>query len=169
MANIISERLGIKLVGLDTLSWLPDWEARDHQDLRELVLSEVEDDNWVVDGNYTHLRDIIWLRANCIIWLNYHFSLVLYRSLRRTVTRIFTKEELFTGCYETFSQSFFSKDSIIWWVITTWGSKRRKYRIIYDNPITYNFYPIELKSPKETEDFLRAFPENVLRSIYNSN
>ena len=49
---------------------------------------------WVLAGNYSKLRDIIWPRAESIIWLDYPFLLVFERLLSRTKRRWWRKELL---------------------------------------------------------------------------
>ncbi|MDP8238758.1 MAG: hypothetical protein P9X24_06695 [Candidatus Hatepunaea meridiana] len=165
LAKAIGKRTGIKHLELDAVSWLPNWESRDTNDLRRLVEIEVQKENWIIDGNYTILNDIIWSKATTILWLNLPFYLIFYRAITRTIGRIFTKEELFSGCYETFCQSFFTKDSIIWWVITTWRKKRNQYRQIFDNPTNMNIDYIEIRSPGETEQLI----ENIYKKYIKEN
>ncbi|MFN8462587.1 MAG: hypothetical protein U0X93_12570 [Anaerolineales bacterium] len=45
-------------------------------------------------GNYHVVRDLIWTKAEAIIWLDYPFLLVLRQLTRRTFTRWWTQELL---------------------------------------------------------------------------
>lgn len=117
----------IEYIELDQIHWLPNWEERPDEEFRELVNKAISSDSWVVDGNYSVARDVIWPRATKIIWLNHSFSLVLYRSFTRSIKRAWTKEKLFAGNIESFKQTFFSRDSIILWVLTTYHQKRKTY------------------------------------------
>lgn len=89
--STFSQQLAIKeeieYIELDQLHWLPDWKERPDEEFRELVNKATSSDSWVVDGNYSVARDVIWPRATKIIWLNHSFNLVLYRSITRSIKR----------------------------------------------------------------------------------
>lgn len=53
-------------------------------------------------GNYGRVRDLLWPRADTIVWLDYAFPLVLGRLTARTVRRAVTGEILWNGNRETF-------------------------------------------------------------------
>lgn len=151
LARKLAERLDIPHVELDQLFWLPNWEQRSKEEFRTLVEKAVAADRWVVDGNFSSVRDITWPRATHAVWLNYSFPVVFYRALYRTVSRAITKEELFSGNRESFRQSFLSRDSILWWVLTTFRKNRRRYREFSDEHTYPNLQWIELRHPREAE------------------
>ncbi|MCA9787618.1 MAG: adenylate kinase [Candidatus Cloacimonetes bacterium] len=119
--------LGRTPTELDNLYWLPDWEPRLLSDFRARVDAVTREPRWLVDGNYSPVRDLVWPRATLLIWLDHSFPRVFARSLRRTVTRCATGEELFAGNRENWRLAFFSRDSILWWVIRTWKRRRREF------------------------------------------
>jgi adenylate kinase family enzyme len=126
-ARKLSTCLGVCHIELDALFWQPEWVERPVSEFKLLIEQETSVDHWVADGNYSPVRDIVLGRATDIIWLNYSFPLVLSRALSRTVSRILTREELFSGNRESLRQSFFSRDSILFWVLKTFRRNRVKY------------------------------------------
>ena len=50
-----------------------------------------------MDGGYSPIRDLIWSRADTIVWLDYPMPTVLGRWARRTATRIRSGEEFWPG------------------------------------------------------------------------
>ncbi len=110
----------------------------------------------MIDGNYSRVRDIVWARGTTVIWLNYTFRVVLCRALRRTVKRAVTREELFSGNRESFRKSFFSQDSIILWVISSYRRLRRNYRRILDNGEYPHLQVIELRNPSHAETLIAS-------------
>ena len=114
-------------VELDALHWLENWQERDVDSFRELVATEVAGERWVIDGNYSRVREQVWSRATTVVWLNYSFPRVFGRATWRTVRRVVTRERLFGGNRESFVQSFFTSDSILVWVVSTYGRRRREY------------------------------------------
>ena len=154
LARRLAETLDMPHVELDQLFWLPNWEQRSTEEFRALVKEAVAADHWVVDGNFSSVRDITWPRATHAVWLNYSFPVVFYRALYRTVSRAITKEELFSGNRESFRQSFLSRDSILWWVLTTYRKNRRRYRKYCDEHTYPDLTWIELRHPREAEILL---------------
>lgn len=152
----IGEKLGFPHTELDSLHWLPGWKTRSKEEFREKVQQTTAAPQWVIDGNYSTARDIVWSRADTIIWLNYRFSLVLYRALKRTITRLINREKVCNGNVESFRQSFFSRDSILLWVLHTYARNKRNYTTILRQPEYAGHRVIELNSPKQTQNFVHS-------------
>ena len=99
---------------------------------------------------------MVWGRASTIIWLNYSFPRVLLRGLGRTVKRSLTRELLYTGNRESFRKSFFSRDSILRWLGTSYPEHRRAYREIFDGGAFDHLSLLEFRRPHETRRFLHS-------------
>jgi adenylate kinase family enzyme len=154
VSKIIAKKLGIKFVGIDYIHWLPNWTPMPDDELWRRIDRETAEPSWIIDGNYSRLQDLTLSRADVILWLNYSFFRVFYRALSRTISRIITKEELFPGCRESFYLSFCSKESILWWVITTWKKKNSKYRKIFDEKVFGDKSYIECRSQIELDQYV---------------
>jgi len=141
-------------VELDALFWQPNWTPRPPEEFRKLVEQELSQDCWVADGNYSVVRDLVWSRPTTVIWLNYVFALVLWRALTRTVRRVLTQEELFSGNRESLRMVFFSRDSILWWVLTTFHRRRKRYRELFDTRTSSQLVYVEFRNPTEAQNFL---------------
>ena len=156
LARQLSRVLGSPHVELDGIHWMPGWQLRPMDEVRRMVGEAAAAERWVMDGNYSAVRDIVWGRATAVVWLNYPFRVVLWRCLSRTVRRVITREELFSGNREGFRQSFLSRDSIILWALTSHGQVRRKYRRILDDGDFPHLRVIELRNPSEVEKLVEA-------------
>ena len=155
-ARQLARLLGAPHIELDALHWLPDWVPRPTDEFCTLVAPAVSQEQWVMDGNYRAVRDLVWSQATAVVWLNYAFPTVFGQVLRRTLRRTLTREELFTGNRESLRRSFLSRDSILWWVITTFRRRRRQYRALFDQPATVSCVYIEFRRPSEARRFLVA-------------
>jgi adenylate kinase family enzyme len=153
----LSKVLKAPHIELDDIHWRPGWVEIPDEEMRRLVLKEVEQENWVVVGNYRSVRDIIWPRADTIIWLNYPFKIVLYRALKRTIRRVFFKEVICNGNVETFKRSFLSRDSILLWVLQTYHRRRRDTPQFLKRPENSHLKIIEFQHPNEAAHFLKTF------------
>lgn len=153
----LASKTNIEYIELDQLHWLPDWAERPDPEFRALVSNAVSADSWIVDGNYSVARDVIWPRATQIIWLNHSFSLVLYRSITRSIIRAATKQKLFAGNVESFKQTFFSRDSIILWVLKTYHQKKKNYSHILKQVEVKGIEVIEFNNQSQVDNYLAGF------------
>lgn len=153
-ARNLASHLGVDHTDLDSLFWLPGWQEREDDDFRARVAAWAVRECWVVDGNYTRVRDLLWPRATAVIWLDYPFFLVLWRSLKRTVRRAVTGEEICNGNRETLRKSFLSRDSILLWVIQTHAKNRKRYAATFEDWAYPNAVKIRLKTPAEAAALL---------------
>ncbi|MBD1874839.1 adenylate kinase [Nodosilinea sp. FACHB-131] len=154
LARQVAQRCLLSHVELDALQWEPNWTPTEPQVFRDRVRLALSGDRWVVDGNYSAVRDIVWSRADTVVFLDYPFGLVLRRLLRRTWRRSLHQEELWNGNRETFRQSFFSRDSILVWLLRTYWKKRKQYPALFRQPEYAHLATVQLRSPKAAEKWL---------------
>src|SRR5690349_5850250 len=127
-ARELAQRLSAAHVELDELYWEPNWTEAPRPVFRGRVTQAVQRDRWVLDGNYRSVRDIVWPRADTIVWIDYSMSIVFRRVFVRTMRRCWTGQELWSGNRERFWTQFFStNDSILVWALTSWRKHRREY------------------------------------------
>lgn len=156
LARALSARLGVIHVELDALHWDPGWTEVAASIFRERVDAALPVDRWVVDGNYSKVRDLVWNRADTLVWLDYPLPLILTRLARRTTRRIVWREELWNGNRERFSGAFLSRDSLFVWAITTHRRRRREYDAILKETRYGDLQVIRLSSPGETRRWLAS-------------
>jgi len=167
-ARRLARVLGCPHVELDELYWGPKWTPKPGDHFRRLVNAAVQGPRWVVDGNYSAVRDGVWPRATTVIWLNYGFATVFARVLRRTVRRIIRREPLFAGNEESLKRSFLSRDSILLWMIRTFYDKRRRYGTLRASDAFANLDWLEFRTPAHADSFLRDM-ENRATAAATSN
>jgi adenylate kinase family enzyme len=160
-ARSLARTLGCPHIELDALYWLPHWVERPSDEFRALTAQALSQDCWVTDGNYGIVRDLAWSRATTVIWLNYAFSVVLWRALTRTLRRVLTREELYSGNRESFCMAFFSCESILLWVITTFHRRRKQYRQLFHTRTFPQLTYVEFRSPTESQIFLKGLQTTV--------
>ena len=114
-------------VELDALHWEPNWTEAPDAVLRERVSNAIAADGWVVDGNYSAVRDLVWGRAEAVVWLDLPLRTILWRYLRRTARRLARRQELWGGNRERLGTHLFSRDSLLWWILTTYRRRRAEY------------------------------------------
>jgi adenylate kinase family enzyme len=157
----LAQQLQVEHIELDQLHWLPDWQPRSLAEFRDLVSQAIATERWVLDGNYSKVRDLVWPRATHLIWLNYSFPIVFGRALRRTFRRIFLRESLFADNRETLRQVLFDRESILWWVIRTYRRRRREYPQLFLEEEHMHLQVIALNRPREAQFILDLLKDDV--------
>ena len=127
LAARLAELLEVPHVELDALHWEPNWTEAPPPVLRERVAAAIAGDGWVVDGNYATVRDLLWARAEAVVWLDLPLRTILWRYVRRTSRRIVGREELWAGNRERLSTHLVGRDSLLWWILSTYRLRRREY------------------------------------------
>lgn len=133
-AGRLAGSLQLRHVELDRLFWKPEWTETPDDDFLPAVDAATRGDRWVVDGNYSRTRPIVWPRADTLIWLDYTFLRVFWQLLLRSVRRSVRREILWGGCRETLARQFISRDSILWWCMKTYSKRRKNYPDVLARP-----------------------------------
>ena len=127
LAASLANRLGLPLVELDPLHWEANWTEASPEVMRARVAAAIAGSEWVVDGNYAVVRDLVWARAEAIVWLDLPLRTILWRFAVRTARRVVRHEELWCGNRERLRTQLLSRDSLLWWILTTYRRRRREY------------------------------------------
>ncbi|MGW0966429.1 adenylate kinase [Streptomyces sp. NPDC002516] len=155
LARALSTRLGLPYHEMDALYFNgPDWSVNDK--LAEEVAALVAEPRWVVDSlGYPEVRDLLWERADTVVWLDYPKRVVMPRVLRRSLRRSATREALFGGNRETW-KGWLSREHPVWWAWSQHGARHREIdRRIGDG----RFAPLDthrLGHPRATEAWLAS-------------
>ena len=87
LARELARELGVPHIELDALYFGPQFSTAPLSVLRERVSAAVSADRWVTDGNKSAVRDLVWPRADTVIWLDYPLRVSLWRLGRRALWR----------------------------------------------------------------------------------
>ena len=119
----------------------------------------------MVSGNYSKVRDLIWTRADTLIWLDYPFPLVFWRLLRRTIRRVVTQEDLWgSGNRESWRVQFFSRDSLFLWALKTHWLYQRSITEALQQPEHAHLHVLHFSAPWQTERWLAGLARKNPRS-----
>lgn len=155
-ARAITAHAGGEHIELDALFWGPNWTPKPEATFKSLVANAIASERWVVDGNYSVIREIVWPQATTVVWLNLSFPVVFWQVLRRTLIRAFNHQELWQGNRESIRRSFFSKESILWWVITAYRRRQSEFARLQRDAIYPHLSWIELRNRDEVDAFLAS-------------
>ena len=154
LAARIARRTGLPYHPVDDLTWEPGWVAVPDDVQRDRIARICAGDEWVLDSAYGSWRDLPLARADLIVGLDFPRWLSYGRLLRRTVTRLVSRETICNGNRETL-RALLAKDSILVWHFSSFRRKRRRMREwrAEDGERVLLF-----RSPSEVDRWLRGLP-----------
>jgi adenylate kinase family enzyme len=158
LARKLASLLSVDHIELDQLHWRENWTEAPLQEFRLSVDAATDRSSWIVDGNYSVVRDIVWRKATHIIWLEYPFFTVFGRCFSRTVMRSYTREKLFSNNRETLAKSFLSTDSIILWMLKTYHRRKKEYPKLFQEPNHRHLRIIRIRCAEDEQKLLSLIP-----------
>lgn len=166
LARQLAQCLDVPHVELDALHWGPGWTEASPDVFSEHVLTTLNCPGWIVDGNYRKVRDLVWSRADTVIWLDYSLRVTLWHLFRRTLRRVITREELWGGNYETWRTAFLSRESLFIFALRTYSQRRRDYPVLLARPEFAHLLVVHLRSPRVTARWLSKVRDYAGRPCY---
>jgi adenylate kinase family enzyme len=163
LAGSLAAALGAPHVELDSIYHQPGWTPLPDEEFRRRVAAVVEGKRWVVDGGYSVVREIVWRRADTVVWFDLPYATVMARTIRRTVRRTITREELWNGNREPLSNlwSLKPEKSIIAWAATRHKVYRRRYSEAERDPRWASLRFVRLRSQREADAFVAGVAATV--------
>ena len=159
LARELSKKLDIPHTELDSFYHQENWQPLDRDEFFNRVQKITDGDKWILCGNYfSTLGLATWQKADTIVWCDYPFSLVLRRLLKRTLRRTLTYEELWNGSRERFFVNFFTRNSVIIWMLQQWRKQKNRYSTLFHQPPKElkNVTLVRLHNPTEATNFVHT-------------
>ncbi|MET7700471.1 adenylate kinase [Streptomyces sp. NPDC005485] len=155
LARTLSGRLGLVYHEMDALYFSgPDWAV--NQQLTKDVSQLVAGPHWVIDSiGSPEVRDLMWERADTVIWLDYAKRVVMPRVLRRSVRRTVTREVIFGGNRETW-RGWLSREHPVRW---SWSQHAGRRREVGRRTVDPRFNPLvtlHFRHPDDTAAWVRS-------------
>jgi adenylate kinase family enzyme len=160
-AQALARQLGVPYVELDALHWGPNWTMPETKEFRARVAPATARPTWVIDGNYARVRDLVWGRADTLVWLDYALPLILWRLFWRTVRRANRRQELWNGNRESLAKAFLSRESLFLWALKTYPRNRATYPRALASPDYAHLRLVRLRNPGEATAWLASVDERA--------
>ena len=161
LARTIAARLDVPCLELDAVFHLPGWTERPLEEFKGLVAQHTAGDGWVVDGNYGSVTsDLVWPRADTLVWLDLPRRVVMRQVIRRTLGRVATREELWNGNREPWSNLYRldPKRSIIRWSWTQHTKYEGRFGTAMSDPALAHVTFVRLRSHGEAAAWVAQLP-----------
>jgi adenylate kinase family enzyme len=158
LARQLAERLDVPWVELDAIYHQPGWEPLPADEFRERVDRATAAGGWVVDGNYSAVRDLVWGRADTVVWLDLPRRTVMRQIVWRTIRRVALRVELWNGNRERWANvvSRHPDESIIAWAWHKHSAYRHRYEMASGDPANAHLQFVRVRSRGEARRLLAA-------------
>lgn len=150
LARALGEVYHCPVLHLDMVQFSPGWAERDREEARAIVAAFMEQEDWVIDGNYTGLYQGRRLdEADLIFFLDFSRTVCLRQAIGRyRFWRGKTRDDMAAGCNEKLDLEF------IWWILRKGRTHDRKARfqgILKQYPEKVTVF----KTRRETDRYLQ--------------
>jgi adenylate kinase family enzyme len=154
----LAQILAVPHIELDAIFHQPGWTPLDDDTFRARVGLATEAPGWVADGSYSVVQDIVWQRADTVVWFDLPYAVVMARTVRRTVWRAVTRKELWNGNRESWPDLFSWKPekSMVAWSATRHRVDRQRYGAAEHDPSWAGLDFVRLRSQREADAFLEG-------------
>jgi adenylate kinase family enzyme len=156
LARELAEILGVPHLELDAVHHQPGWAPLPTDEFRRIAAAHAAGDGWVIDGNYGRVRDLVWARADTVVWLDLPKRTVMRQVVWRTLRRVALRRELWNGNRERW-QNFFTwnpEQSVISWAWHKHATDRATYAAAATDPANVHLRFIRLASRRDVARFL---------------
>src|SRR5689334_10135352 len=113
LARSLATQLRVPMVELDALHHGPNW-GQSPTFLEDVDRATLEP-AWVVDGNYAVVRELLWSRADTVVWLDLPRWVVEWQVVRRSLVRWVLRTELWKGNREQSPLAWFDPEHPVRW------------------------------------------------------
>jgi adenylate kinase family enzyme len=161
LAAALAARLGVPHLELDSVFHQPNWEPLPAAEFRARVGEFAAGPGWVADGNYSAVQDLLWQRADTVVWLDLPRLVVMRQLYWRTLCRLLARTELWNGNTEPWSNLWRvdPEQSILAWAWTRHRVYRQRYLQESADPANAQLHFIRLRTPAAVTRFLRQPPQ----------
>jgi adenylate kinase family enzyme len=154
LAERLAPLLDAELIELDALFWTPGWRPVLPELFRQRVEAATAGERWIIAGNYGQVRDLVWGRADTLVWLDFNLPVVLRRLTLRTVKRIVTRENLWNTDNRESLRVALGRQSIVRYALRTHRPNRTRFASDTADPRYAHLAVHRLESPRALDQWV---------------
>jgi adenylate kinase family enzyme len=153
MVQRIAEEFSLPVIDIDSLRREAGKTSTPEETFAQLVKQSVMAETWLIDGSYTSVQEIVWPRAEAIVWLDFSFWVFLSRLIKRSLYRIFIRkksERPIKGRYQPASE----RTTNYLRAIFSGKRRRKRYFAALYNSQNKHLHLIRFSNPEEVTIWL---------------
>src|SRR3954471_16972725 len=156
LARALAAALDVPHVELDSLYFRPDLSTAPLPVLRERTSEAIAGERWVTDGNKRAVRDLVWPRADTVIWLDYGVHVSLWRLAKRARARTssLSAQAAQTGRRTALPKQLLAAARGVLAALRSHRGQRREYPRMFAKPANQHLAVARLRSPSATREWL---------------
>jgi energy-coupling factor transporter ATP-binding protein EcfA2 len=155
-ARQLAAALHVPHVELDSLYFGPEFSTAPLALLRERTSAAIAGDRWVTDGNKRAVRDLVWPRADTIVWLDYPLGVSLWRLAKRAHwrTSVLKSQAADTGRKTGLPMQLLAAARGVLTALRSHAGQRREFPRVFADPTNQHLAVVRLRSPRATRQWL---------------
>lgn len=158
IARALSDKLALPHLEMDSVAHRGGFSDHPQPWFRPEIEAFAAGEEWVIDGNYTSwgTQEVVWPRADTFVWPDISKARAISRVSRRTLKRVFTREELWDGVKEPWS-NLYSLDpykNLMVWTWTRYDGVVQKYENAMSDGSWEHATVHRLRTPAQVRSFL---------------
>jgi hypothetical protein len=124
--------------------------------LRERTSVAIAGERWVTDGNKRAVRDLVWPRADTIIWLDYPVYVSLWRLAKRARSRTsaLSAQAAESGRRTGLPRQMLAAAKGVLTALKSHRGQRREYPRLFAQPANQHLAVARLRSPRATRQWI---------------
>ena len=107
LSNKLATIFNLPAIHLDAINYNANWEEVGKEKRDELILESVQQEKWIMDGNYSATLLKRLEKSDVVIWLDYSTFSIIKGVLTRYISNFNKEKEEIPGCKERISFKFF--------------------------------------------------------------
>ncbi|MFP8906155.1 P-loop NTPase family protein [Streptomyces atacamensis] len=160
LARWLSVELGHPHTDLDDLLFTPDGPLP-LPEFRRQAGEITQRDVWVVEGNFSKLADVVWHRADVLVWLDFPLPLIMYRIVRRSLRQLTGREDSPQAKRLTWGKAFFNRRSLLRTAIRKYRNNRPRYARQVSETADRGVEVVRLRSPREVHHWKKQLVKGL--------
>jgi energy-coupling factor transporter ATP-binding protein EcfA2 len=156
LARELAAAVDVPHVELDALYFGPNFSTASLPMLRDRTSAALAGDRWVADGNKRAVRDLIWPRADTVIWLDYPLVVSLWRLGKRALwrTSVLKAQAAEKDRRAPFHRQLLSAAKGVLTALRSHRGQRRKYPKMFAEQDNLHLAVVRLRSPRAARRWL---------------
>ena len=159
LARRLAQQLGLNFIELDSLFWGLHWLPAEPAVFRKRVSASVRDPRWVACGNHTSARDLVWARADTVIWLDYSTRLGFVRLMGRAENQISSNLRAWLARQRA---PMFGHDSLLLYAFRARQERKANFAALLAAHEFGHLKVLRFRAPSELEAWMRGMAEGEM-------